>query len=79
LSLKPDKNNGYYKWRPIYIFGHISLSSSRNEKMSQTKVVEKNQNTHFVFSNFFFSLKNRAFYEIMWINIVEPGRPQTTI
>jgi len=45
-------------------------------KMFQTKVVEKNQNTHFVFSNFFW--KNRAFCEIMWKNISEPGRPQMT-
>ena len=37
----------------------------------------ENQNTHFVFSNFF--LENRAVYQIMWKNIVERGRPQTTI
>jgi len=28
LSLKSDKNKGYFTWRPIYIFDHISLSSS---------------------------------------------------
>ena len=28
-----------------------------------------------MFSNFFFS-ENRAVYEIMWKNIVEPDRPQ---
>jgi len=29
VSLKSDKNNGYFTWcRPIYIFNHISLSSS---------------------------------------------------
>jgi hypothetical protein len=32
--------------------------------MFQTKVVEKNQNTHFVFKNFF-SFENRTVYEIM--------------
>jgi hypothetical protein len=37
----------------------------------------ENQNTHFVFSNFFF--QNRAVYEIMWKNIVEWGRPQMTV
>jgi len=26
--LKPDKNNGYFTWRAMYIFDHISLSSS---------------------------------------------------
>jgi hypothetical protein len=28
FSLKLDKNNGYFVWRPKYIFDHISLSSS---------------------------------------------------
>jgi len=28
VSLKSDKNNGHFTWRPIYIFDHISLSSS---------------------------------------------------
>ena len=36
----------------------------------------ENQNTHFVFRNFF--SENRAVYERMWKNIVEPGRPQMT-
>jgi len=37
----------------------------------------ENQNTHFVFSDFFF--ENRTVYEIMWKNIVERGRPQMTV
>ena len=45
-------------------------------EMFQTKVVEKIR-THFVFNNLFF--ENRAFYGIMWKNIVERGRPQMTI
>ena len=28
VSLKSDKNNRYFTWRPIYIFDHISLISS---------------------------------------------------
>ena len=36
------------------------------------------QNTHFVFSNFFFFF-NLAAYEIMWKNTVERGRPQMKI
>ena len=48
--------------------------------MFQTKFVEKNQNTHFVFYNLFFPPhENRAFYEIMLENIVQPDRPQMTI
>jgi hypothetical protein len=40
------------------------------------KCYKKNQNTHFVFNYFFF---NRAVYEIMWKNNVEPGRRQMTM
>jgi hypothetical protein len=70
VSLKSDKNNGYFTSRPIYIFDHISLNSS-----FQTKVVEKIK-THFVLNNFFFS-ENCAVYEIMWKNIGALGRPKT--
>jgi hypothetical protein len=41
----------------------------------QTKFVDKMQK-HDPYSVTFF--ENRAVYEIMWKNIVEPGRPQTT-
>jgi len=44
--------------------------------MFQAEVAEKIK-THFVFSNFFF--RNRAVYEIMWKDTVEPDRPQMTI
>jgi len=43
--------------------------------MFQTKVVEKIR-THILCSIIFF---NRAFCEIMWKKIVQPGRPQMTI
>jgi hypothetical protein len=32
VSLKLGKNNWQFTWRPVYIFYHISLSSSLNEK-----------------------------------------------
>ena len=41
------------------------------------KSCTENQNTHFMFSNFF--SENRAVYEIMRKNIVDPGRPPMTI
>ena len=43
------------------------------------KSCRENEDTHFVFSNFFFKIENRDVYEIMWKNIAEPDRPQTTI
>ena len=44
--------------------------------MFQTKVVEKTK-THFMLGIFFF-FENRATYDIMWKNILEPGNPQMT-
>ena len=41
------------------------------------KSCRENQNTHFIFNNFFFL--NHTVYEIMWKNVAEPGRPQTTM
>jgi hypothetical protein len=49
----------------------LSLST-----VSDKKNVEKIK-TYLMFHNFF--LKNHAFYEIMWKNIVEPDRPQMTV
>ena len=42
------------------------------------KSCRENQNTHFVFSNFFF-FENRTVCEIMWKTIVEWDRPQMII
>jgi hypothetical protein len=41
------------------------------------KICQENQNTHFMFSNFF--SENRAVHEITWKNIVEPDRPQMAV
>ena len=46
-------------------------------EMFQAEVLE-NITAHIWCSVTFFS-ENRAVYEIMWKNMVEPGRPQMTI
>ena len=38
VSLNSDKNNRYFTSRPIYIFYHISLNSSYNEKCFRQKL-----------------------------------------
>jgi hypothetical protein len=38
VSLKSDKNKGCFTWRPTYIFCHILLSSSYNEKCLRQKL-----------------------------------------
>ena len=50
LLLKTDTNSGHFIFRPMYIFDHISLSSSQNEKCSG-QICRENQNTHFMFIN----------------------------
>jgi hypothetical protein len=44
-------------------------------EMFHRKVLEKIK-TYFLFNNF---SENRAVYEIMWSNTVEPGGPQMTV
>jgi hypothetical protein len=86
VSLKSGKNNGYFTWRPVHVFYHVSLSFSQNTKSlsfsQNTKCLNKscrdNQNTLFMFSNFL-PPENRAMYEIMWKNTVQPDRLQMTI
>jgi len=41
------------------------------------KICRENQNTYYMFNNFFF--ENPAVYEIMWKNISERERPQMKI
>ena len=77
VSLKPDKNIGHYKWKQ-YTFLVTSRSIILIIKMFQTNILEKVK-THILYSITFFFFLNRAVYEIMWKNIVELGRPQTTI
>ena len=50
VSSKSDKNNGYFTWRPIYIFDHIWLISSYRRNVSD-KSWRGNQNTHFIMLN----------------------------
>jgi hypothetical protein len=77
LSLKSDTNNWYFAWGPTHTF-----ITSRSVLLRMRNVSDKNrrgnQNTRFVYSNFFL-FEIRAVYEIMWKNTVERGRPQMTI
>jgi hypothetical protein len=62
VSLKSDKNNRYFTSRLIYIFLSFLLWMWN----ISDKICTQNQNTHFVFSNLFFSSENRVDYEILW-------------
>jgi len=39
------------------------------------KMYSENQKTYFIFKLLYFC-ENRAVFEIMWKNVVQPGRPQ---
>ena len=47
--------------------------------MFHTKAVEKIKTRILCSVTFFYFFENRAFYEKMWKNIVERGRPQMTV
>jgi hypothetical protein len=70
-------NNRYFIWRPIYIFYHISLNSSQNQKCFRQMLYRKSKHTFCVQQHFFF--ESRAVHEVMWKNIAERGRPLMTI
>ena len=91
VSLNSDKKKWHFTWRRTYIYVHIHIhtyiyiyiyiiiSRSVFHKMRKVsgKYLEKIK-TNFLLNNFFF-FKNRAVYEIIWKNIVQPSRPQMTI
>jgi hypothetical protein len=56
VSLKSDKNNCCFIWRPICILYHVSHSYFQNEKISGENFRE-NQNTLFMLNNLFFFLR----------------------
>ena len=72
IALKSDKNNRYFAWRPIHVYFIISRSVLLRMRNVSDKSCRENQNTHFVFSNFFF--ENRAVYEITWEKYCRAGQ-----
>ena len=73
VSLKSNKNNGYFTWRRFHIYNNISLNSSYNEKRFRQKLYTKLKHTFYVQQRF---PENRAVYDTMTKNVVEPERPQ---
>ena len=75
VSLKSNKNKGYFTWRTMHIYDYICVFFLER-KMFQAEVVEKIQKRHFVFNKFF---RKRVVYEIMLKIKVQPYRWQVTI
>jgi hypothetical protein len=75
-SLKYDKNNGYFKWRPKYIYGNtrwilLNMRNVSDEVVQKIKI-------HASFSNLIF-FENRFVYETVWNNTVDLDRPPVII
>jgi len=70
VSLKYDKEKGYFTRPPLYIFLSLLAQFFLEREMFQTKFVMKIK-THILCSITFFP-GNRAVYEIMWENIAQP-------
>ena len=75
ISRKSDRNNVYFTWR-LFTFMASRWIRLRMRNVSD-KSCRENRNTHFMFNSTF--SKNRAVYEIMSTNMVEPERPQMTL
>ena len=73
VSLKPDKNNRYFTWRPVVKLWYLAQFFLKWENF-QSKFVEKFK-THFIFNNF--SWKSCPLWD-NWKNI-DPNSPQITV
>jgi hypothetical protein len=71
VSLKSEKNNRYFTWRPLYIYDDILLNSSENEICSGQKF---RGSEHWFLYKYIFP-KKCTFYDIVWKNKVEPDGP----
>jgi len=88
VLLTSDKNDGYFIWKPMYIYDNISLSSYIAKFIYRWshlgmrnflhKIIEKLK-ILILFSVTFFFRKSCLFKNNVKKNVVEPGRPQISI
>jgi len=76
VSLKSDRNYGYFNENQT-TFLFVSCSVLLKIRIFHTQVVEENK-THILHSRIFFQNHPFMVYDIMWTNIVGPGRQQMT-
>jgi hypothetical protein len=75
FALKSEKNKRHFTWRRFYIYDNILLNSFWNEKYFRQNVWRQPKHT-LLFKKFFF--ENRAVFEIVSRNKLEPEGPQIT-
>jgi len=76
VSLKSDKNNEHFTWRPIYFL--ITSGSVLLKMRNVSDKICRKKSKQILCAITFLFLENRVFYEITWKSILEPGRPQMT-
>ena len=76
VSLKSDKKNAYFT-ADLRTFMTMPCSVLLRMRNIKIKSCRENQNTHFVFNNFFSKIV--PVYEIMWKNMTRSYKPQITI
>jgi len=69
-------NNRHFTWRQANIFVLYTAQLFLEWEMFHTKVVERSQNTHFIFITL---KKNSDFLWVMWKNMADAGRSQMAI
>jgi len=74
VRFKSNNINGYFTCRLKYISDNFSLNPSSNERCFG-QMLQRKLNTHFSLS----PPPNRGIYEIMWKNMLQTDRSQTTI
>ena len=79
VSLKSDRNEVKVTLHEdVYAFCIMSCTVTFRMRNVSGEQFRENQSTLFMFAKHFFPPENRAFYEIMWKNTVDPDRSQMT-
>jgi hypothetical protein len=71
FSLKSDRNNRQFTWRPVYVHDNISILPGMRKVLDKT--CRKKKHTSYVQC---ISSENQAISEKMWKNLAQPDRPQ---
>ena len=77
-GLKSNKKTRHFTRRLLHIYDHITLNYFQNKSVSDESYRE-NQNTHFMYNNFFFEKSCRLRDNAKKKNIVQPDMIQMAI
>jgi hypothetical protein len=73
-SLKSETNDGYFTWRPTFVYNKVSLNSCWNGKHCRQCCRENKKKLCSILF-----LKKSCLFEIIWKNMVKTDGPQMTV